>query len=122
MDLLTSVSALLAPEWGRFCPNCLGTHIEREDYLNACRNAGCRLNGPVTYHLNCGSQHRDICADCGYVLYDSADEPIEMKEVHYCCSQCEAEGIQPGHFACGNTYSVPVSYGCHGAVKVKVPA
>ena len=93
------------------CPQCESENIEREDYLNACANAACQLNGPVTYHLGCGSQWREWCADCGAVLYDSARDEIdnaEWESVEYICSQCKAEGIQPGHFACGTTYRVPV--------------
>ena len=89
------------------CTKCGSENVKREDYLNACRNAGCQLNGPVTYHLNCGSQHREWCVDCGELLYDSADEPVEMREEIYMCRQCEVDGIQPGHWACGQTFHVP---------------
>ena len=51
---------------------CLHHHEEREDYLNACRFAGC--NFTTGEHFNCGSQHRLWCADCGALLYDSADD------------------------------------------------
>jgi len=59
------------------CTNCGSVQIEREDYLNPCANAACRLNGPVTYHLGCGSQYREYCADCGALLYDSAQDEID---------------------------------------------
>ena len=91
------------------CPQCGSGRIVREDYLNPCQFAACRLNGPVTYHLGCGSQWREYCADCGALLYDSADDEIkntEWETVEYCCSQCR-EGIQPGHWACGQTFSIP---------------
>ena len=89
---------------------CSHEHIEEEGYLNPCRDAGCRLNGSVTCHFNCGSQYRDWCIDCGKVLYDSADEEVETKEDIYICQECEANGIQPGHFACGTSFSVPIRY------------
>lgn len=94
---------------GHLCPGC-GGGIEREDYLNACANAGCKLNGQHTYHLGCGSQYREYCADCNAILFDSAQDEIantEWREEIYICQQCEAEGIQPGHFACGERFQVP---------------
>lgn len=92
------------------CPRCGSAEAETEDYLNPCGNAACVLNGPVTYHLGCGSQHKDFCANCGTVLFDSADAEIEAarwEEVKYICSQCEVKGVQPGHFACGVTFRRP---------------
>ena len=94
----------------RVCPGCGSTEIEKEDRLNPCANAACKLNGVHTYHLGCGSQHKDFCACCGAVLFDSAEDEIESvkwEAVEYICSQCETEGVQPGHFACGQTYRVP---------------
>lgn len=93
-----------------YCPRCCSTKIKREDYLNPCASAACKLNGVHTYHLGCGSQHKDFCAACGAMLFDSAEDEIENAEweaVEYICSQCETEGIQPGHFACGQAYWVP---------------
>jgi len=95
----------------KYCPCCCSTKTEREDYCNPCASAACKLNGVHTYHLGCGSQHRDVCANCGTIFYDSAEDEIENTQceaVEYICSQCEADGIQPGHFACGQTYWIPV--------------
>ena len=92
------------------CPHC-GGKVEEEGYLRPCRDAGCRLNGPVTYHMNCGSQHRLICENCG-VIYDSADDEDLIEKtipVVYMCRQCEKDGIQPGHAHCGETFWVPQS-------------
>lgn len=91
------------------CNDCGSSRRETESYLNSCSNAGCRLNSPMTYHANCGSQERVWCTDCGAKLSDTADEPIEMRSVEYICQQCEAEGIQPGHFVCGESFSMPVT-------------
>ena len=93
-----------------YCPYCCSATIEREDYVNPCACAACRLNGPVTYHLGCGSQYREYCAVCGALLFDSAEDEIEnaeWEEVTYICRQCKEEGIQPGHFACGQMYWIP---------------
>ena len=91
---------------------CLHRNVETDDYLNPCANAACHLSGPpgTTYHLGCGSQHKDYCADCGEILYDSAEDEInnaEWEEVLYVCQRCEAEGIQPGHKYCGQKFLVP---------------
>lgn len=89
---------------------CQHKHTEREDYLNPCSSAACKLNGQHTYHLGCGSQYKEYCLDCDTILFDSADDEIanaEWEEVEYICSQCKEEGIQPGHFACGETFRVP---------------
>ena len=89
---------------------CAHERVGREDYLNSCSSAACKLNGQNTYHLGCGSQWREYCADCGKVFYDSAQEEIdnvEWEPIEYICSQCEVKGVQPGHFACGTIYWVP---------------
>lgn len=92
------------------CTDCGSMDVRREDYLNPCASAACQLNGPVTYHLGCGSQYKEYCAGCNALLFDSVDDEIanvEWEEVGYICSQCEVDGIQPGHFACGTTYYIP---------------
>ena len=86
---------------------CNHANTEEVPYLNPCKFAGCQLNGPVTYHLNCGQQHKEVCSDCGAVLTDSANEPIEREDELYMCRQCEEDGIQSGHVHCGTTFSVP---------------
>lgn len=90
--------------------HCSHSCIERDDYLNPCSMAGCKLNGQYTYHLGCGSQYKERCEDCGVLLYDSAQEEIdsaEWEDREYRCNACQEE-IQPGHFACGETFSVSV--------------
>lgn len=87
---------------------CKHRNTETEGYLNSCSNAGCRLNGPITAHFNCGSQHREWCSDCGELLYDSALEQVATRLEVYMCSQCESDGIQPGHKYCGEHFVVPV--------------
>lgn len=80
---------------------CQHENVTEEGYLNSCQMAGCQLNGPVTYHKNCGQQWRTWCDDCGAMLYDSADEPVERKPELYMCRECEENGIQAGHKYCG---------------------
>jgi len=41
-------------------------------------------------------------------VYDSANDEIARVDYEYRCRQCDADGIQPGHFACGSVYSVPM--------------
>ncbi len=88
---------------------CLHSRIESESYLKSCSSAACKLNGQYTYHLGCGSQHKEHCADCGKLLYDSAQEEIDgaqWEEREYRCNACKDE-VQVGHFACGETFYVP---------------
>ena len=59
---------------------CKHENFKEVGYLNSCKNAGCDVH--TGKHYGCGSQYKVYCADCGELLFDSADYDYEEVDDH----------------------------------------